>query len=84
VLDILKGKFVIALILIFPYYTKIFHVHVEALSISLFAVIAQLGEDKIDHPIYFSSRKLSDFEWNYTTMECEGLVMVYTLTKFRH
>ena len=32
----------------------------------------------------FASRKLSKAEKNYLTIECEGLVMVYALQKFRH
>ena len=38
----------------------------------------------LDHPIAFSSRKLSLVERNYTTMEREGLAMVYALQKFKH
>ena len=38
----------------------------------------------LDHPIAFSSRKVSLTERNYTTTEREGLAMVYALQKFRH
>jgi hypothetical protein len=38
----------------------------------------------MDHPIYFASRKLSQAECNYTTIEWEGLSMIYSLQKFRH
>jgi hypothetical protein len=38
----------------------------------------------MDHPIYFSSRKLSQVERNYTTTEREGLAMIHALQKFRH
>jgi hypothetical protein len=38
----------------------------------------------MDHPIYFASRKLSQAEHNYTTIEREGLAMIYSLQKFRH
>jgi hypothetical protein len=81
-LDTLKERLVTASILIFPDWTKIFHVHVDASSIALGAVLVQPEEDNIDHPVYFSSRKLSDSEKNYTTMEHEGLVMVYALQNF--
>lgn len=37
----------------------------------------------MDHPIYFTSRKLSNVERNYTTTEREGLTMVYSLQKLR-
>jgi hypothetical protein len=36
----------------------------------------------LDHPIAFASRKLSESEKNYNTMEREGLAMVYWLQKF--
>ena len=47
-------------------------------------MLAQPGAGNIDHPISFSSRKLSTAEKNYTTTEREGLAMVYALQKFRH
>jgi hypothetical protein len=59
-------------------------VHVDASSIALGAVLAQPGEGDIDHPLAFSSRKLSTAEINYTTTEREGLAMVYALQKFCH
>jgi hypothetical protein len=75
---------VIAPILVFPDWSKEFHVHVDASSISLGAVLAQPGEGEIDHPLSFSSRKISTAEVNYITTEQEGLAMVYALQKFRH
>jgi hypothetical protein len=75
---------VVAPILVFPYWSKEFHVHVDASSISLGAVLAQPREGCIDHPISFASRKLSTTEINYTTTEREGLAMVYALQKFCH
>ena len=83
-LDTLKHKLVTTTILIFLYWTKEFHVHVYASSIALGAILSQPGEGDIDHHIAFASRKLSKMEKNYTTTECEGLAMVYTLQKFRH
>jgi hypothetical protein len=71
-------------ILVFPYWIKDFNVHVNASSITLGAVLAQLGAGSINHPISFSSRKLSTTERNYTMTEREGLAMVYALQKFRH
>ena len=82
--DLLKEKMVTTLILVFPDWTKTFHVHVDASSIALGIVLAQLGEGDLDHLIAFASRKLSSVECNYTTTEREGLAMVYALQKFRH
>jgi len=70
--------------LVFPYWKKEFHVHVDASSIALGIVLAQPREGDIDHPITFSSRMLSNVERNYTTTKREGLAMVYELQKFKH
>ena len=58
--------------------------HVNASSIALGDVLAQLRARDIDHLLSFSSKKLSIAEINYTTTEREGLAMVYALQKFRH
>jgi hypothetical protein len=81
-LDTLKEKLVVALILVFLDWMKIFHVHVDTSSIALGEIVAQIIEGNIDHPFYFSSCKISDLEKNYTMTECEGLAMVYSLQKF--
>jgi hypothetical protein len=70
--------------LVFPDWSKELNVHVDASSISLGAFLAQPGAGDIDHPISFSSKKLSTSEMNYTTTEREVLAMVYALQKFRH
>jgi hypothetical protein len=74
-LHILKKKLVTALILIFPYWNKELHVHVDASSIVLGIVLSQPREGDIDHPIAFASRKLSIAKKNYTTTQREGLTM---------
>jgi hypothetical protein len=84
VFDILKEKLITTPILIFPNWENEFHVHVDASGISLGSILAQLGDGAMDHPIYFSSRKLSQDERNYKTIEREGLNMIYTLSKFRN
>ena len=58
--------------------------HVDASSISLGIVLEDPGEGEIDHLIAFASRKLISTEKNYTTMEREGLAMVYCMQKYRH
>lgn len=82
-MDILKERMVTTPILVFPYWKLPFHVHVDASSIALGVVLAW-PRGVLDHPIAFSSRKLSLVEHNYTTTEREGLAMVYALQKFRH
>jgi hypothetical protein len=46
-------------ILVFLDWEKTFHVHVDASAISLGAIMAQPAAGELDHPIAFSSRKLS-------------------------
>jgi hypothetical protein len=69
-------------ILVFLDWSKEFHVHVDASSIELGVVLAQLGARDIDHPLAFARKNLSTTEINYTTTEREGLAMVYALQKF--
>jgi hypothetical protein len=71
-------------ILVFTNWRKEFHVHVDASSITLGDVLAQLGTREIDQPLSFPSRKLSTAEINYTTTEREGLAMVYALQNNFH
>jgi hypothetical protein len=80
----LKPKMVTAPILVFPDWSKEFHMHIDASSIALGVVLAHLGAGDIYHPLSFASWKLSIGEINYTTTEREGLAMVYVLKKFRH
>jgi hypothetical protein len=47
-------------------------------------ILIQAGEGSLDHPICFVSFKLSQDECKYTTIEREGLAMVYALQKFRN
>jgi hypothetical protein len=79
-----KENMVTAPILVFPDWEKIFHVHVDALAITLGAILAQLEEGELDHPIAFARRKLSDSKQNYNMTEREGLAMIYALHKYKH
>jgi hypothetical protein len=83
-LDTLKEKMVTAPILVFPYWEKTFHVHVDASVIALGAILVQPRAGDLDHSIAFARRKLSDSEQNYNTTEREGLDMVYALQKYKH
>jgi hypothetical protein len=71
-------------ILVFLDWIKEFHVHVDASSIAIGVVVEKPREGDMDHPLAFSSRKLSTAKINYTTTEREGLAMVYALHKFFH
>jgi hypothetical protein len=82
--DILKEKLSTAPILIFTNWEIEFHVHVDTSGISLGAILAQPREGNMDHPIYFSNKKILHAEDNYKTTEREDLAMIYALQKFRH
>eukprot|EP00253_Pinus_taeda_P030970 PITA_30970 len=83
-LNKLKEKLVNTPILVYPKWNKQLHIHIDALGITLGAVLVQHKERNMDHPIYFASRKLSTIKKNYTTIVKEALAMVYSLQKFRH
>jgi hypothetical protein len=68
-LDTLKEKMVTASILVFLDWEKTFHMHVDASTIALGAILVQPGEGDLDHPIAFASRKISESEKNYNTAE---------------
>ena len=61
-LDTLKENMVTAPIFVFPDWEKTFHVHVDALAITLGAILAQPGAGDLDHPIAFTRRKFSNQE----------------------
>jgi hypothetical protein len=47
-------------ILVFPYWEKTFHVHVDASTIALGEILVKPGAGDLDHPITFARRKLSE------------------------
>lgn len=82
--DTIKVKLVNARILVYPYWNKEFHVHINVSIIVLGAILLQPKDHNLDHPIYFASHKLSTKENNYTSTKREALSMVYSLKNFRH
>lgn len=75
---------VTTLVLVFHDWKKEFHVHVDPSCIALGVVLTQLVTEYIDHSIAIASRMFSKEDKNYSNMECEGLVMLYALQKFKH
>ena len=69
-------------ILVFSHWKKEFHVHVDVSCIVLGVVLTQDGGEDLDHPITFSSCRLSKAEKNYSTTKWEGLAMVYAFQKY--
>ena len=80
----LKDALILAPILRAPDWNTIFHVHIDASNFAIGCILAQPGEHKMDFPISYASRQLNTEEKNYTTIEREGLTMVYAVKKFCH
>ena len=55
IFDALKAKIASTHILVFPDWTKEFHVHVDSSSVVLGVVLLQLEEGDLNHPITFAS-----------------------------
>ena len=65
----LKTKLVEAPSLRFPNWSTKFHVHIDTSSMEIGAILTQPGDDGMDYPIVYSSRKLNKAEKNYSTTE---------------
>jgi hypothetical protein len=48
------------------------------------STLSQLDENGHDHPIHFANKQLTSAEKNYILTEQEGLVIIFSLKKFRH
>ena len=67
-----------------PDWIQPFHVFVDASDISIGSALMQLRTPNWYRPVYYSSRKLSAAERNYSTIEREALGMIYNINKFQH
>ena len=65
----LKIKIVEGPILRFRNWSTKFHVHIDASGMAIGAILIQPGDDGMDYPIVYSSRKLNKEEINYSTIE---------------
>ena len=65
-------------------WNKPFHVHIDASNFSIGCILAQPYEGNMDLLVSYASRKLNSTEKNYTTIEREGLTMIYAVKKFWH
>jgi hypothetical protein len=80
----LKSTLQIAPIFRTPFWNKPFLVYCDACGEVVGSTLSQLDENGHDHPIHFASRQLTLVEKNYTVTEQEGLVVIFSLKKFRH
>jgi len=71
-------------ILSYPDFSKEFIIRTDASTQGIGAVILQVEEDKLEHPICCVSRTLTKSEKNYSTTDLEGLAIYYAIKQFRH
>ena len=69
-------------ILIYPDFTKTFHLTTDASNFAIGAVLSQ-GTVGQDRPIAYASRTLNEHEINYSTIEKELLAIVWATKYFR-
>ena len=80
--ETLKKILVEAPILRFPNWSKKFHVHIDASTIVVSAILTQPRDENLDHPNGYGSWKLNNTGRNYLMTEQEGLEMIFALHKF--
>jgi pyruvate/2-oxoglutarate dehydrogenase complex dihydrolipoamide dehydrogenase (E3) component len=80
----LKSALEVAPILQTLNWNKPFVVYCDASGETVGSTLSQLDENGHDHPIHFASRQLTSAEKNYIVTEQEGLVVIFSLKKFRH
>lgn len=58
--------------------------HVDSSTLAVGTILTQPAKDGTNHPNAYASKKLNRAEKNYSTTECEGLGMVFSLQNFHH
>ncbi|KAL5499281.1 hypothetical protein ACEPAH_1799 [Sanghuangporus vaninii] len=80
----LKEAFTTAPMLVRPDHDKQFVLETDASNFAMGAVLSQLGDDEILHPIGYWSNTYRDAENNYPVMDKELLAIVKALSNWRH
>ena len=57
---------------------------INALAIIVESIPAQLGDDNVDHPNAYTSRKLNNAKKSYSMTNHEALGMIFSLQNFWH
>lgn len=78
----LKQLIMKAPVLIVPDCSKPFILMVDASDVGVGSVLMQVGEDELDHPVGYFSRKLNKHQLNYSTVEKETLSLVLAVQHF--
>ena len=80
--DVLKRQLVESPILVYPDFTKPFHLETDACAQGLGAVLSQLQSDGELHPVAYASRTVSEAEKHYCVTELETLAVVWAISHF--
>ena len=80
----LKTAFTTAPILQIPSNTAPFRLETDSSDFATGAVLEQLGEDKLWHPVAFYSKSLNEHERNYKIYDKELLAIIRALEEYRH
>ena len=78
----LKALLCHAPVLAAPDLSKPFKLAVDASAFGSGAVLFQTGEDGLDHPVSFFSKKFNRYELNYSTIEKEALGLMQALQHY--
>ena len=78
----LKDRLKKSPILVYPDYDKEFILYTDASNLAVGAILAQLDEDGVDHPVAYSLRVLNKHEKNYSVTEKECLAVLHTVKQF--
>ena len=78
----LKAVLVSAPVLSAPNFTRPFKLAVNTSDVMVDVVLLQQGDDDVDHPICYFSRKLNKNQINYSTIEKEHLSLILVLQHF--
>ncbi len=82
--ELIKHKYIKALILISPNWQVQFHVHIDVSLLIMGVMLFQNVIRKNDQLVMYASRLQNKTEYNHNTTHIEVLTMVFSLHKFRH
>ena len=81
--DILRQKLIEAPVMAYPSFDKEFILETDASVSGLGAVLSQVQEDGLPHPVAYGSRATSPSEKNYGITDLETLAVVWSLSHFK-
>lgn len=68
----------------YPDYDKKFILNINSSNLSFGAILAQLDDEGLDHPVAYTSCILKKHEKNHSFAEKEFLAVLHTVKQFQH